>query len=156
MTGHVHVALGLLTVASLTACSGRSAPMPGSAAPLARTIVLGATQIDPANLTMGHDETLSFVSTAQQPLIIEFIQPTDQTDRINCRVADPGLLEGGEAPWATFRTNDRGHLAANVTAGRFPSVCKLAPGSYTFVVYLLNPAMQDPGQLGREGTITVN
>jgi len=156
MIRHVRVALGLLTVASLTACSGRGAPKPVSAAPAGRTIMLGATRVDPANLTMGHDETLSFVSTAQQPLTIEFIQPKDQTDRIKCRVADPSLLKTGEAPWATFRTNDRGHLTADVPAGRFPSVCKLAPGSYTFIVHVLSATMQDPGQLGQQGTITVN
>src|SRR5215831_21058555 len=63
--------------------------MPGSASPPDRTIVLGSTLIEPANLTMSHDETLSFVSTADQPLTTEFTQPRDQADRIKCRVADP-------------------------------------------------------------------
>src|SRR5262249_33824579 len=132
MTGRAY---GLLTLALLTVC-GCTTPRPGSATPPGKTIMLGATRLDPANLTMTHDETLSFVSTATDLLTIEFTQPKDQGGRISCRVADPKLLESGEAPWATFRMNSEGHLAANVPPGLFPSVCTLAPGSYTYLVHV--------------------
>ena len=156
MMRHARLALGLLALGSLTACSGRTTPMPGSATPPGKTITLGVTRIDPDDLTMSHDDTLSFVSTSDHPLSIEFTQPKDQADRIKCRVADPKRLKGGEAPWATFRTNSEGHLTANVPGGLFPSVCKLAPGSYTYIVKVMDPGlMEAPGRLGQQGTITV-
>jgi len=152
----LHVAAGLLTLVFPASCTVRTTALPGSATPKGKTITLGATRIDPVDLTMSHDEMLSFVSTADQPLSIEFTQPKDQADRIKCHVADPKLLEGGEAPWATFRLNSEGHLTADVPGGLFPSVCKLAPGSYAYVVRIMDSGIRAPGRLGQQGTITVN
>ena len=154
--GRAHVAMTLLALASLSACSRHTTPLPRSDAPPGKSITLGATRITPDDLTMSHDETLSFFSTSAEPLSLEFTQPKDQADRIKCHVADPKRLKAGEAPWAVFRMNGEGHLTANIPAGLFPSVCQLAPGSYVYIVKVMDPAlMQAPGRLGQQGTITV-
>jgi hypothetical protein len=156
MTGRSHTAARLLTLALLAGCSQHTTSMPQSGTPPGKTITLGATRLDPDDLTMSHDETLSFVSTADHPMTIEFTQPKDQAGRIKCRVADPKLLKGGQAPWATFRMNSEGHLTADVPGGLFPSVCSLAPGSYTYIVKMMDPGLREaPGRLGQQGTITV-
>jgi len=156
MPRHAYVALSLLTVVLLTACAGHTGPTSGSTTPRGKTITLGATRIDPDDLAMSHDETLSFVSTSDNPLRIEFTQPKDQADRIKCRVADPKLLKRGQEAWGTFRPNDQGHLTADVPGGLFPSVCNLAPGSYTYNVTVMGPGLREgPGRLGQQGTITV-
>jgi len=158
MRARTHVAAVSLLALLLAACSAtRSTPMSsgGAATPRGKTITIGVTRIDPDDLTMTHDETLSFMSTADHPLTIEFTQPKDQADRIKCHVTDPKLAKG-EAAWATFRTNSEGHLTADVPGGLFPSVCTLAPGSYTYIVKMLDPGLREaPGRLGQQGTITV-
>jgi len=43
-------------------------------------------------------DAIGFISTAGDPLQVQFIQPTDQAGKITCRVTDPKQLERGEAP----------------------------------------------------------
>jgi hypothetical protein len=155
MTARLSAAVGLLTLTWLSGCAGPTTPAP-TVGTTGKTITLGATRLFPDDLTMNHDEKLSFVSTADQPLTVEFTQPKDQAGKITCRVADPKTLEKGEKPWGTFRTNSEGHLTADVPPGLFPSVCTLAPGSYVYLVHVLNEGvMPDEQRLGQQGTITV-
>jgi len=63
-----------------------------------KTIVIGATRLDPGNLTITASDAIGFISTAGDPLQVQFIQPTDQAGKITCRVTDPKQLERGEAP----------------------------------------------------------
>src|SRR4029077_6105205 len=121
-----------------------------------KTITLGATLIDPPDLTMASTDVLAFTSTALDPLQLEFTRPASQAGKISCRVADPKTLKPGEKPWATFSQNGEGHFQAMVPPGPFPSVCPLAAGGHTFTV----PRVTDnPGnaseRLGQEGSITV-
>ncbi len=156
MTRWVHAALGLLAVSALAGCagqtgsSGKNAGSPGGAE---KTIVLGATRLDPDNLTMASTDVLAFISTAFEPLQLEFTQPSSQAGKISCRVADPKSLKPGETRLATFSLNAEGHFSATVPPGRFLSVCTLAPGPYTYVVHKLSAPSDD--ELGQEGTITV-
>jgi len=154
-----HVALGLLTMGAVVGCTARTGSSvrdsggPGAAQ---KTIVLGVTRIEPDNFTVGSTDVIAFTSTASDPLQVEFIKPTSQAGKINCRVADPKSLKPGEMRWAAFSPNGEGHFAATVPPGRFPSVCTLAPGSYTYVVHRLsaNPGTSE-GRLGLEGNIRV-
>jgi hypothetical protein len=152
-------ALGLLAMSAVVGCAAQTGSVrndsggPGAAQ---KTIVLGATRIEPDNFTMASTDVIAFTSTAFDPLQLEFIKPTSQAGKINCRVADPKSLKPGETPWATFSVNGEGHFVANVPPGQFPSVCTLAPGSYTYVVHQLSagPGTSE-GRLGLEGNITV-
>ena len=147
-----------IVLAALVGCAEhkQAAPRPApEAATSQKTIALGATRLDPSNLTIAAGAAVGFTSTADEPLQLEFISPKDQADRIKCHVADPKSMKAGEAPWGTFRANAEGRLTADIPPGRFPSVCTLAPGAYIYVVRHLgginNPALRTP----QEGTITV-
>src|SRR5262245_25298476 len=113
-----------LGIVALTACAGRGGPTPASGgARSARTIVIGATSIDPADVTIGATDVIAFRSTAGDPVQIEFIQPEVQTGRITCRLTDraqPGR-------WTEFSMNAEGHLTAYVPPGVFASTCGFAP-----------------------------
>jgi hypothetical protein len=160
------VALGLLvgcagqsgTVASAPAQSSRIASPTAGVAPAQaeRTIVIGPTRLDPPNLTLSRTDAVGFVNTGGDPMTMEFTGPKEQSGRITCRVSDPQALKRGEAPWAEFRLNDQGHYKADIPPGRFPSVCSLAPGPYTYVVHRIatGPTPSEL-RLGQQGTITV-
>ena len=151
--------LSTVTMATIVGCAEHQKAVPppttAGAASAAKTIVLGATRLDPSDLTITAGATVGFTSTAGEPLQLEFIKPKTQADRIKCHVADPKSTKPGETPWGTFRANAEGHLTADIPPGRFPSVCTLAPGAYIYVVRHLgginNPALRTP----QEGTITV-
>lgn len=139
-------------MAGCAAQTGSSRHDAGGTGAVERTIVLGATRIAPDNFTVASTDVIAFMSTAIDPLQVEFIKPASQAGKINCRVADPKSLKPGETAWAVFSPNAEGHLAAMVPAGRFPSVCTFAPGSYTYVVHRIGVS---EGRLGLEGNITV-
>ena len=121
-----------------------------------KTIVLGPTRLDPPDLVLATSESVAFVNTGTDPLTMEFTGPKEQTGRITCRLSDPKALKKGEAPWAEFRLNEEGHYKANIPPGRFPSVCTLAPGPYTYVVHVVTAALSPSElRLGQQGTITV-
>jgi len=117
--------------------------------------MIGRGVIDPADVTIGTAETVGFTSTADQPLHVEFVTPSVQAGKINCRLADPKRLERGQAPWAEFRTGADGHLVADMPPGDFGSVCSFAPGYYAFTVKVMDQARPMDEKLGRQGTITV-
>jgi hypothetical protein len=146
------------TVASAPARSGPSASPTAGVPPTQaeKTIVMGPTRLDPTNLTLARSDAVGFVNTGTDPMTMEFTGPKDQSGRITCRVSDPQALKRGETPWAEFRLNDQGHYKADIPPGRFPSVCSLAPGPYTYVVHRLatGPTPSEL-RLGQEGTITV-
>jgi hypothetical protein len=146
------------TVASAPARSGTGASPTAGVAPAQaeKTIVMGPTRLDPPNLTLTRTDAVGFVNTGGDPMTMEFIGPKDQSGRITCRVSDPQALKRGEAPWAEFRLSEEGHYKANIPPGRFPSVCSLAPGPYTYVVHRITSG-PTPSELrlGQEGTITV-
>ena len=159
MARWVFAALALLATGALTACgvqTGSSSKTASSPGATQKTITLGATRIEPDDLTMASTDVLTFMNTAVDPLQVEFIKPPSQAGKIGCHVADPKSVTPGETPWATFSQNAEGHFAAMVPPGRFPSVCTLAPGPYTYVVKRLsaNPGPSDEF-LGQEGNITV-
>ena len=155
----VSVTFGLLATSALMGCAAKTGSSPGNAGSpggAQKSVVLGATRIEPENLTMATTHTLAFLNTALDPLQVEFIKPSSQAGKISCHVADPKSVKPGEAPWATFSPNAEGHLAATVPPGRFPSVCTFASGPYTYVVHRLsgNPTPSEE-RLGQEGNITV-
>src|SRR5262245_489835 len=96
-----------LGIVALTACAGRggSAPAAGRSA---RTIVIGATSIDPGDITIGTTDVIAFRSTAGDPVQLEFIQPDVQTGRITCRLTGPAPA----GRWTEFSMNAEGHLTA--------------------------------------------
>ena len=118
--------------------------------------MIGASRLDPMNVTISSSEAIGFLSTAADPLQLQFIQPAEQTGKITCRVTDPKQLERGEAPWATFHTSGEGRLTAYVPPGPFPSSCSFAPGSYSYTVKEVDAQMRPlEEKLGQLGTITV-
>ena len=156
MTGWTRAFVGWLGLTVLAGCAGQNRPAPTAGmATSQKTIVIGATALDPEDLTIGASEVVGFVSTAGDPLQVEFVRPKVQTGKITCRLTDPKRLEPGHAPWAEFRTNEEGHLAADVPAGRFPSTCTFAPGFYAYTVKVMNAQRALDQKLGQMGTITV-
>ena len=117
----------------MAGCAGQSGPaLVAAKAAAQKTIVIGATRLDPGNLTITASDAIGFISTAGDPLQVQFIQPTDQAGKITCRVTDPKQLERGEAPWAEFHTSSEGRLTAYVPPGPLPSTYSFAPGSYSY------------------------
>jgi hypothetical protein len=113
-------------------------------------------RLDPPDITIGTADTIAFVSTAEDPLQVEFIQPGAQTGKIDCQVVHPQQLEHGEKAWAEFRMNQAGHLTAYVPPGPFQSTCSFAPGSYTYRVRVRDEQMRPlEEKLGQLGSITV-
>ena len=154
MTRRAHVT-GVLGLAMLAGCATSTSSKPTSTGPAEKTIVLGITRLDPPNLTMRHDEALAFVNTAVDPLQLEFTFPKDQTG-IVCTETPSDSRRAAQGAWATVQKGPDGHLMANVPPGRFRSTCKLAIGSYTYLVRPLSNQIQSPDQqLGLQGTITV-
>src|SRR4029453_13241023 len=146
-----------LGIVALTACAGRGASTPASGGVRsARTIVIGATSIDPGDVTIETRDVVAFRSTAGDPLQVEFIQPDVQTGRIMCRVTDAQQNARREGPWAEFRMNAAGHFTAYVAPGVFASTCGFAPGRSTCRVRVLDGQIRPlEEKLGQLGTITV-
>jgi hypothetical protein len=151
-----HVLAGGLCLVTMADCAGRSRPAPAGGTGPRKTIVIGATRLDPSDVTIGASELIGFASTAGDPLQVEFVQPDAQTGKITCRVVDPAELQRGEKPWAEFRMNEHGHLTAYVPPGPFPSVCSFAPGRYAYRVRGVDAQMRPlEEKLGQLGQITV-
>jgi len=149
------VLAGWLCLAGIAGCAG-SRPVPAGGTGSRTTIVIGATRLDPSYVTISASDLIAFVSTAGDPLQVEFIQPDAQTGKITCRVVDPAALQRGEKPWAEFRMNEHGHLTAYVPPGPFPSACSFVPGQYAFRVRVLDEQMRPlEEKLGQLGSITV-
>lgn len=157
MTRWTLVLVGGLALAALVGCAAQSAPGPAAgAAPSQKTIAFGFSMIEPDDLVISASDTIGFLNRGGDPMQVEFLRPKNQAGKITCRVTDPKQLKPGEAPWAEFRTNGEGHFTAAVPAGRFPSTCTLAPGSYAYVVRVMNAQMRPTEEkLGQLGTITV-
>jgi hypothetical protein len=156
MTRWTRALAGGLGLVALAGCAGQSRTAPATGAgPSTKTIVIGRSIIDPPDTTISASEAVGFMSTADQPLQVEFVRPEAQAGRITCRVADPKRLERGQAPWAEFRQRYQGHLVADVPPGQFPSICTFTPGSYAFTVKVMDQARPLDEKLGRLGTITV-
>jgi len=157
VAGWSQVLLPWVAAIALAGCASQGAPARLAAQGAAqRTIVIGATRLDPMSLTISPSEAIGFLSTAGDPLQLQFIEPKDQTGKITCRVTDPKQLERGEAPWATFHTSREGRLTAYVPPGRFPSSCWFAPGSYSYTVKEVDAEMRPlEEKLGQLGTIVV-
>jgi hypothetical protein len=151
------VLLAWVAAVALAACASKQPPARvATQGPAQKTIVIGVTRLDPMNLTIGPSEAIGFLSTANDPLQVQFIQPKEQAGKITCHVTDPKQLERGEAPWATFHTSSEGRLTAYVPPGPFPSTCSFAPGSYSYTVKELDAQMRPlEEKLGQLGTITV-
>ena len=159
MTRWTRVLAAGFGLAALAGCAGPSRPTPATGAtpttPTTKTFLIGRSIVDPPDMTISASEAVGFQSTADQPLQVQFVQPAAQAGKINCRVADPKLLERGEAPWAEFHAGYQGRLTADVPPGQFPSICTFAPGYYTFTVKVMDLARPMDEKLGRQGTITV-
>ena len=102
MARWVFAALGLLATSALAACgvqTGSSSKTASSPGATQKTITLGATRIEPDDLTMASTDVLTFMNTAVDPLQVEFIKPPSQAGKIGCHVADPKSVTPGETPW---------------------------------------------------------
>src|SRR5262249_57316141 len=133
MTRWTRVLAAGVGLAALAGCAGGpSRPAPGSsAAPARRMIMIGRGVIDPADVTIGTAETVGFTSTADQPLHVEFVTPSVQAGKINCRLAGPERLERGHAPGGEGRTGGNGHLRSGIPPRGFRRICSFPPGSYS-------------------------
>jgi hypothetical protein len=150
------VLAGWLYLAAIAGCAGRSHPVPAPGPGARTTIIIGATRLDPNDVTIAASDLIGFSSTAGNPLQVEFVQPDSQAGKITCRVIDPAELQRGEKPWAEFRMNEHGHLTAYIPPGLFPSACSFAPGRYAYRVRELDADMRPlEEKLGQLGSITV-
>src|SRR5262249_46730854 len=116
MTRDAFAVSSMLVLVGLTACStGPRTASSGGHEPGMRTITIGATMLDPPDLTMRAEQALGLSSISGSVMQLEFIGPkTDQASKITCRPKDPAKAKGAEAAWTTIQTNPEGHLVANV------------------------------------------
>ena len=150
------VLAGWLCLPALAGCAGRSHPVAAAGTGPRTTIIMGATRLDPNDVTISESDLVGFTSTAGNPLQVEFVQPETQTGKITCRLIDPAALQRGEKPWVEFRMNEHGHLTAYVPPGPFPSACSFAPGHYAYRVREVGADMRPlEEKLGQLGLITV-
>lgn len=154
MTRRAHV-LGVLGLVVLAGCATQTSSSRTASGPPRKTIVLGVTRLDPDNLTMRHDEVLTFVNTSTNPVQLEFTSPKDQTG-IVCRETPSDSKRAPQGAWAMVQKGAEGHLQANVPPGEFRSTCTLAPGTYVYLVRPISLQIQNPDlNQGLQGTITV-
>src|SRR5262249_43786990 len=83
------VLAGWLCLPALAGCAGRSRPVPAAGTGPRTTIIIGATRLDPSDVTISASDLVGFASTAGNPLQVEFVQPETQTGKITCRLIDP-------------------------------------------------------------------
>jgi len=155
-SGATIVALMAL-VASVTSTIARASNDVDGRAGSARTIVLqGEDQITPSALTMAAGDVLEFENDSGELMRLIFEEPPEQDDSIQCYLADHTIARPDQTPWVLFDRGPGRRLTATIPPGKFPSVCSLAPGQYTFVTM---PIPRDPrgvlDPLGVKGTITV-
>src|SRR5262245_6623186 len=157
MTRDAIAVSSMLALAVLTACSNGPRADSSMHEPGVRTLTIGATSLDPPDLTIRAEQALAFSSIAGNVMQLEFIAPAkDQASKITCRPKNPTVAKGAEAAWATMQTNGEGHLVANIPPGAWGSTCSLATGFYRYRVTQLDSGIH-PGEIktGQEGTITV-
>ena len=113
-------------------------------------------RISPSALTMNHGDVLEFENASGRFMMLVFVEPHDQADKIRCYPIDHTMARPDQAPWLLFEWGPRHRLMATMPPGRFASACSLAPGQYTFVAKRVS---HDPrgaeDSLGTKGTITV-
>ncbi|HLK13064.1 MAG TPA: hypothetical protein VKW76_16935 [Candidatus Binatia bacterium] len=122
-----------------------------------KVIVIDTDRISPSALTMSADDVLEFENFAFNPMMIVFVEPKEQADKIRCHLIGGKAGSAGRASWQLFGWGPGQQLTATIPPGRFASVCSLVPGEYTFVAKRAARATgAHPGAtLGMKGTITV-
>src|SRR5262249_62277027 len=98
------VLAGWLCLPALAGCAGRSRPVPAAGTGPRTTIIIGATRLDPSDVTIRASDLVGFASTAGNPLQGEFVQPETPTGKITRRMVAPAALQPREQPWAAFPT----------------------------------------------------
>lgn len=146
------VALAML-IAGATSIARASNDVDGGA----RTIVLqDADRVTPSALTMTAGDVLEFENDSGQLMRLIFVEPPEQDGNIRCYLADHTIARPDQMPWLLFDRGFGQRLTATIPPGKFPSVCSLAPGQYTFITM---PIPRDPrgvgNPLGTKSTVTV-
>ena len=155
-SGATIVAL-VMSIAGVTSTIARASNDLDARGGSTRTIVFhDEERITPSALTMTAGDVLEFQNDSGELMRLIFVEPPDQDDSINCYLADHTIARPDQVPWLLFDRGPRRRLTATIPPGKFPSVCSLAPGQYTFVTV---PVPRDPRDvlesLGIKGTITV-
>jgi hypothetical protein len=121
------------------------------------TVYLGNDRIAPSDVTLKHDQVISWQNESVHLMQVTFDAPADIEKKIRC-----GLLKlpaSERPPWAVFQMND-GRLVGVMPPGRFGSMCELSPGWYAYTVKSLDADAGAGGGdrssiLPLKGTITV-
>ena len=89
-------------------------------------------------------------------VVLVFVEPRDQADKIRCRMSGAEVADPSQARWLRFGWSLGQRLTATIPPGRFASVCSLAPGQYAFVARQVSGYLPRPdAALGTKATITV-
>jgi len=126
-------------------------------APVAHQIMLvDGELISPSALTMSRDDVLEFENYSGHAMLLVFVEPRDQADKIRCRMSGAEVADPSRARWLRFGWSLGQRLTATIPPGRFASVCSLAPGQYAFVARQVSGYLPRPdAALGTKATITV-
>ena len=112
--------------------------------------------ISPSALTMSRDDVLEFENYSGHAMLLVFVEPRDQADKIRCRMSGAEVADPSRARWLRFGWSLGQRLTATIPPGRFASVCSLAPGQYAFVARQVSGYLPRPdAALGTKATITV-
>ena len=146
----------MLAAAVTSGIASASEKTDGRVGTARRLVVQDDERISPSALTMNHGDVLEFENASGRFMMLVFVEPHDQADKIRCYPIDHTMARPDQAPWLLFDWGPRRRLTATMPPGKFASACSLAPGQYTFVAKRVS---HDPrgaeDSLGTKGTITV-
>jgi hypothetical protein len=156
MTRRNSVALLTLPLALAAGIASGAERMGRPTAASYKVITMDGELIRPSALLMREDDVLEFVNYSTTPIMLVFVEPQDQTDKIRCHVIHSTNGDPAEASWQLFGWSPSNQLTAVIPPGRFVSVCSLVPGQYAFVTQRIGRGVgSPPDALGAKGTITV-
>jgi hypothetical protein len=127
----------------------------GTASAASRAVVtIDNDLIRPSTLQMSKDDVLEFVNYSSASMMLVFLEPRDQPDRVRCHLTELAGAEKMAAQLSGWSPDHR--LTQMVPPGTVVSVCSLTPGRYVFVTKRIGLDGRAPAeQLGTKGTITV-
>ena len=121
-----------------------------------KVITIDGELIRPSALVMREDDVLEFVNYSTTRVMLVFVEPQDQVDKIRCHLINSKNGDPDKVPWQLFGWGPSNQLTAIIPPGRFVSVCSLVPGQYAFVTKQVGRGVGAPlDALGTKGTITV-
>ena len=156
MIGRRGIVIGSLALALGAGIAFAPEDMHGGAVVAHKIMLVDDELISPSALTMNRDDVLEFENYSGHVMLLIFVEPRDQADKIRCHLTDAEGADPSRARWLRFGWTPGQRLTATIPPGRFASVCSLAPGQYAFVARQLSGVLPRlDAALGTKGIITV-